>query len=119
MAQKAPQNGERHGSPSPQEIGEILMVGVGVSSADGSALQELLQALPASASRSLVLVSRPASPLSSLDSLKTDMPVVRVAGKTRVAPGRVYALPPDAPVSFREGFLCPEPPGTEPLMPID
>src|ERR1044071_650451 len=122
MVRTAPHYADKEGN-SPSGSREFLIVGVGVSPSDEGAFQELLRAFPqpASSSCAFVLVPHPASSFVALssDRLPTAMPVLHVTEKTEVSPGRVYVLPPNTPISFRDGFLCPDPQTPESFMPVD
>src|SRR6185436_20443639 len=109
---------------APRGRAPFPIVGIGASAGGLEAFRQLLRALPADSGMAYVLVQhldpRHESILSDLLSQATAMPVSEVKGDVRVAPNRVYVIPPAMDIGIVDGILklVPRNP-TGSHMPID
>lgn len=104
---------------------EFLIVAIGASAGGLEPLEKFFAHMPADAGMAFAVVQHLApdheSALAQLLGKYTAMPVEQVQDQTRVAPGRVYIIPPNATLTIHDGMLEVAPP-TEPRgrrTPID
>ena len=95
--------------PEPSPGGVFPIVGVGASAGGLEAFTHLLQNLPVDTGMAFVLVQHldPAheSALTSLLAKATAMPVAEVKNGLKVAPNRVYVIPPNRNMAISRGVL--------------
>jgi two-component system CheB/CheR fusion protein len=101
-----------------------LVAGFGASAGGLEAFTEVLQDLPDDTGLAIVFIQhldpKHSSVLTELLSRSTRMAVSQIVSGMRVAPNRVYVIPPNADISIRQGELTVQPrPPAGPHMPID
>src|SRR4051794_268929 len=88
---------------------EFLVVGIGASAGGLEALSQLLGALPNNAGMAYVVVQHLAanhdSMLPELLGGATNLTVVQVTDGVRVAPDKVYVIPPNTQMGIMQGML--------------
>jgi two-component system CheB/CheR fusion protein len=101
------------------------VVAVGASAGGLEAFTELLRALPPDTGMSFVFIQHLShtseSLLPEILSKATAMPVAAVTDDVRAKPSHVYVIPPNADLSFSQGFIKVQrrPQGRAPHMPVD
>jgi two-component system CheB/CheR fusion protein len=97
--------------PNPQEF---LIVALGASAGGLEPLEKFFAHMPADAGMAFAVVQHLApdhdSALAQLLGKYTAMPVEQATDHTRVAPDRVYIIPPNATLTIRDGTLEVAPP---------
>jgi two-component system CheB/CheR fusion protein len=85
------------------------LVGLGGSAGAIQALQQFFEAMPADSGQAFVVVMHLApeheSTLAELLQRCTAMPVIQVAHRERVEPGKVYVIPPRKAIKAIDGYL--------------
>jgi two-component system CheB/CheR fusion protein len=103
----------------------FTIVGVGASAGGLQAFSQLLRALQADSSVAIVYVQHLApkyeSSLAELLGETTSMPVTQITDRTRIEPGHVYIIPPNAFLTVSHGLLrlSPRPEGRAAHCPVD
>ena len=123
-AQSLRSNNRRAGRPWTDRT-SFPIVGIGASAGGLEAFVQLLKALPANTGMAFILIQHldPAHPslLSQALGKATSMQVAQVQNGTRVQPGHVYVIPPDADVALAgaELVLVKRGPPSKPHLPVD
>ena len=93
---------------------EFLIVAIGASAGGLEALEKFFRKMPADAPMAFAVVQHlapdHASALPQLLAKYTSMPVEQAQENTKVAPDRVYIIPPNATLTITEGTLHVVPP---------
>jgi two-component system CheB/CheR fusion protein len=94
---------------------EFLIVAIGASAGGLEALEHFFQNMPSNAGMAFAVVQHlspdHASALPHLLAKYTSMHVEQVQNDTKVAPDRVYIIPPNSTLTIQNGILELEPPG--------